>query len=169
MQTHLRTELVLEALNTALMQRRPNPVFHHSDHGCQYTSYAFGKRCREMNVMPSFGSVGDAYDNDVAESFFPTLEREFAGSPLPLREFLGNVNVEFNSGLTIAAARRCNAPHQSAGSRVVRSVAPRSHPPRLTATPSAATAKRQASLVDRAARHRCDMRFATYFDWFPAS
>jgi putative transposase len=42
----------------------------------QYTSYAFGKRCREMNVMPSLGSVGDAYDNAMAESFFATLERE---------------------------------------------------------------------------------------------
>jgi putative transposase len=55
----LRTELVLEALNMALMQRRPLQVVHHSDHGCQYTSYAFGKRCRELNVMPSMGSVGD--------------------------------------------------------------------------------------------------------------
>lgn len=76
MATHLRTELVLEALNAALMQRRPTQVVHHSDHGCQYTSYAFGKRCREMNVMPSLGSVGDAFDNAMAESFFATLERE---------------------------------------------------------------------------------------------
>ena len=76
MAPHLRTELVLEALNAALMQRRPTEVVHHSDHGCQYTSYAFGKRCREMNVMPSLGSVGDAFDNAMAESFFATLERE---------------------------------------------------------------------------------------------
>lgn len=76
MATHLRTELVLEALNTALVQRRPLQVVHHSDHGCQYTSYAFGKRCREMNVMPSMGSVGDAFDNAMAESFFATLEKE---------------------------------------------------------------------------------------------
>ena len=76
MATHLRTELVLEALNTALMQRRPLQVVHHSDHGCQYTSYAFGKRCREMKVMPSMGSVGDAFDNAMAESFFATLEKE---------------------------------------------------------------------------------------------
>lgn len=76
MATHLRTELVLSALNMALMQRQPQAVIHHSDHGCQYTSYAFGKRCREMNVMPSMGSVGDAYDNAMAESFFATLERE---------------------------------------------------------------------------------------------
>ena len=76
MATHLRTELVLEALDTALTQRRPMRVVHHSDHGCQYTSYAFGKRCREMNVMPSMGSVGDAFDNAMAESFFATLEKE---------------------------------------------------------------------------------------------
>ena len=76
MATHLRTELVLDALNMALAQRRPQGVIHHSDHGCQYTSYAFGKRCQEMAVMPSMGSVGDAYDNAMAESFFATLERE---------------------------------------------------------------------------------------------
>ena len=42
----------------------------------QYTSYTFGKRCREAGVMPSMGSPGDAYDNAMAESFFATLERE---------------------------------------------------------------------------------------------
>jgi len=76
METHLRTELILSAFEMALAQRRPNSVIHHSDRGCQYTSYAFGKRCREAGVMPSMGSVGDAYDNAMAESFFATLERE---------------------------------------------------------------------------------------------
>ena len=76
METHLRTELILAALNMAITQRRPDAVIHHSDHGCQYTSYAFGKRCREAGVMPSMGSVGDAYDNAMAESFFASLERE---------------------------------------------------------------------------------------------
>lgn len=76
MDTHLRTALVLTALDTAVSQRRPVKVVHHSDHGCQYTSYAFGKRCQEMNVVPSLGSVGDAFDNAMAESFFATLERE---------------------------------------------------------------------------------------------
>jgi putative transposase len=76
MENHLRTELVLAATNMALAQRRPKNVIHHSDRGCQYTSYAFGKRCQEMGVMPSMGSVGDAYDNAMAESFFATLERE---------------------------------------------------------------------------------------------
>ena len=75
-ESHLRTDIVLTALNTALAQRRPTAVVHHSDHGCQYTSYAFGKRCQEMGVMPSMGSVGDAYDNAMAESFFATLEKE---------------------------------------------------------------------------------------------
>ena len=76
MAPHLRTELVLAALDMALAQRRPEAVVHHSDRGCQYTSYAFGKRCREAGVMPSMGSTGDAYDNAMAESFFATLERE---------------------------------------------------------------------------------------------
>jgi putative transposase len=69
-------ELILAALNMAITQRQPSAVIHHSDHGCQYTSYAFGKRCREAGVTPSMGSVGDAYDNAMAESFFATLERE---------------------------------------------------------------------------------------------
>ena len=51
-------------------------MIHHSDQGCQYTSIAFGKRCRELGVKPSMGSVGDAYDNAMCESFFATLERE---------------------------------------------------------------------------------------------
>ena len=76
METHLKTELVLSALNMALAQRRPEAVIHHSDRGCQYTSYAFGKRCHVAGVVPSMGSTGDAYDNAMAESFFATLERE---------------------------------------------------------------------------------------------
>jgi putative transposase len=76
MEPHLKTELVMAAFEMALAQRRPQHVIHHSDHGTQYTSYTFGKRCREMNVVPSMGTVGDAYDNAMAESFFATLERE---------------------------------------------------------------------------------------------
>jgi putative transposase len=76
MDTNLKTELILQALEMAVTQRQPSGVIHHSDRGCQYTSYAFGKRCREAGVMPSMGSVGDAYDNAMAESFFATVERE---------------------------------------------------------------------------------------------
>ena len=70
MVTHLRTELVLDALDVAREQRRATAVIYHSDQGCQYTSYAFGKRCRKAGIWPSMGKVGDAYDNAMRESFF---------------------------------------------------------------------------------------------------
>ena len=76
MASHLRTCLVLDALDMALAQRRPEGVIHHSDQGSQYTSIAFGRRCREAGVRPSMGSVGDCYDNALCESFFATLECE---------------------------------------------------------------------------------------------
>ncbi len=68
METHLRTELVLEALDYALWQRRPDAVIHHSDQGTQYTSIQFGARCREAGVRPSMGSVGDCFDNAMCEA-----------------------------------------------------------------------------------------------------
>ena len=74
--TTLRTELVLEALEMALSQRRPDEVIHHSDQGSQYTSCRFGERCDKAGVVPSMGSVGDCYDNAMCESFFATLEVE---------------------------------------------------------------------------------------------
>ena len=74
--THLRVELVLRALRMAVRRRQPRAVIHHSDRGSQYTSVAFGDRCREAGVRPSMGSVGDAYDNAMCESFFATLECE---------------------------------------------------------------------------------------------
>lgn len=76
MANHLRTELVLDALGMAIGQRQPTDVIHHSDQGSQYTSLAFGSRCRDAGVRPSMGSVGDAYDNAMCESFFATLECE---------------------------------------------------------------------------------------------
>ena len=76
MATHLKTQLVLDALDMALGQRKPHRVIHHSDQGSQYTSVAFGKRCQQAGVRPSMGSVGDCYDNAMCESFFATLECE---------------------------------------------------------------------------------------------
>jgi putative transposase len=76
MANHLRTELVLDGLEMAVGQRQSRDVIHHSDQGSQYTSLAFGSRCREAGVRPSMGSVGDAYDNAMCESFFSTLECE---------------------------------------------------------------------------------------------
>jgi putative transposase len=77
MAEHLRTELVLDALDMAIAQRNPGPgLVHHSDHGCQYTSLAFGRRLQQAGLVASMGTIGDALDNAVAESFFATLECE---------------------------------------------------------------------------------------------
>src|SRR5262245_9107654 len=77
MRDHLRTELVLAALEMAVWNRRPKAgVIHHSDHGCQYTSVLFGERCAAARIRSSMGSVGDRFDNALVESFFATLECE---------------------------------------------------------------------------------------------
>jgi putative transposase len=77
MATHMRAELVTAALDAAIARRRPGTdLIHHSDHGSQYTSLAFGRRLRESGIAASMGSVGDCYDNAMAESFFATLETE---------------------------------------------------------------------------------------------
>ena len=76
MGTNLKTQLVLDAMNMAVGQRKPSGVIHNSDQGSQYTSVAFGLRCKEAGVRPSMGSVGDAYESAMCESFFATLECE---------------------------------------------------------------------------------------------
>ena len=77
MQDHLRTELVLAALEMAVWNRHPRDgLIHHSDHGCQYSSLLFGKRCQDLGIQCSMGSVGDCFDNAMVESFFATLECE---------------------------------------------------------------------------------------------
>ncbi len=74
MADHLRTRLVLKAFEMAVEQRSPEHVIHHSDRGCQYTSLAFGRRCKQAGVRPSMGRT--CYDNAMCESFFATLECE---------------------------------------------------------------------------------------------
>ncbi len=77
MATHMRAELVTAAFDAAIVRRRPGTdLIHHSDHGTQYTSLAFGRRLRESGIAASMGSIGDCYDNAMAESFFATLETE---------------------------------------------------------------------------------------------
>ena len=77
MAEHLRAELVLNALVMALHRRQPKAgLIHHSDHGCQYTSLAFGQQLQEAGILASMGTVGDCFDNAVAESFFATLKVE---------------------------------------------------------------------------------------------
>ncbi len=71
------TELVLRALDMAMWNHGPQPgVIRHSDHGSQYTSLAFTTRLKEAGIVGSIGTVGDALDNAVAESFFATLQTE---------------------------------------------------------------------------------------------
>jgi putative transposase len=77
MAEHLRTELVVSALEMAVWNRRPGDgLIHHSDHGTQYTSLQFSERCQAVGIRCSMGSIGDCYDNAMAESFFATLECE---------------------------------------------------------------------------------------------
>jgi putative transposase len=74
---HMRADLVVDAIDMAVQIRRPLPgVIHHSDHGGQYVSRDFERRCRRAGITISMGSVGDCFDNSMAESFFATLECE---------------------------------------------------------------------------------------------
>jgi transposase InsO family protein len=76
MDDRLGSQLVLSALRMAYAQRCPRKVIHHSDHGTEYTAVAFGKRCTQLGIQMSMGSVGDCFDNAMMESFFSSLEAE---------------------------------------------------------------------------------------------
>jgi putative transposase len=77
MDSHMRTELVTDALQMALARRRPAPgLIWHSDRGSQFVSLAFGQQARAAGIAQSMGSRGDCFDNAVAESFFATLKKE---------------------------------------------------------------------------------------------
>ena len=75
---HIRSELVVDAIQMAVWRRRPvdGQTIAHSDHGAQYTSWAFGQRLRAAGLLGSMGSIGDAFDNAMAESFFHTIQLE---------------------------------------------------------------------------------------------
>jgi putative transposase len=77
MADHLRSELVVSALEMALHRRRPDPgLVHHSDKGCQYTAVLFTKRCVKAGIEVSMGSTGDCFDNACCETFHATLKKE---------------------------------------------------------------------------------------------
>jgi putative transposase len=77
MASHLRTELVVDALEMALWRRRPGAgLIHHTDRGAQYTALSFGKRLEEVGIVPSMGRVGSALDNAISESFVASLKTE---------------------------------------------------------------------------------------------
>jgi putative transposase len=76
---HMRTTLVLDALRMALHQRGPGAdveLVHHSDRGSQYTSIDYTQTLADHGVLASVGSVGDAYDNALAESFVDSFKTE---------------------------------------------------------------------------------------------
>jgi putative transposase len=81
MESHLRTELVVDALRMALWRRKPAPgLVHHSDRGVQYTALSFSERLREVGIAPSMGRTGTALDNAMAESFVSTLKAELVST-----------------------------------------------------------------------------------------
>jgi putative transposase len=94
MAEHMRSELVVDALEMAVARRRPAPgLIHHSDQGSQYVSLAFGQAAHDAGIARSMGSKGDCYDNAVAESFFATLKKELVHrrSWPTRRELIGEV------------------------------------------------------------------------------
>jgi transposase InsO family protein len=97
MAEHMRSELVVDALQMGLHRRKPAPgLVHHSDLGSQYVSLAFGQQARDAGIAVSMGSRGDAYDNAVAESFFATLKKELVHRrPWPTRRELGSAVFEY--------------------------------------------------------------------------
>jgi putative transposase len=77
--SHMRTDLVLDALRMALTRRQAGAdvqLIHHSDAGTQYTSFAFNQVLDDHGVLASIGTVGDAYDNAMAESFVDSFKTE---------------------------------------------------------------------------------------------
>jgi putative transposase len=136
MATTLHTKIVLDALDMALWRRRPIGVIHHSDQGSQYTSLAFGKRCRQAGVRPSMGSVGDAYDNAMAESFFATLECEL----LDRRRFKTHAEAriaifEFIEGFYNPRRRHSSLGYLSPAAFETRALDPSVHEPAIVLAP----------------------------------
>ncbi|WP_026342606.1 IS3 family transposase [Nocardia sp. BMG111209] len=87
---HMRTSLVLEALDMALGRRRPEPgIIFHSDRGAQYTSREFDRYCRRNGIRRSLGRTGSCFDNAVSESLFATYKKELIHTrPWPTVEVL---------------------------------------------------------------------------------
>jgi putative transposase len=99
---HMRTELVTDALGMAIVRRQPvksagdRRTILHSDHGSQYTSWAFGQRLQKADLLASMGTVGDCYDNAMMESFWGTMQLELLDSKTwQTREELANAIFEW--------------------------------------------------------------------------
>ena len=115
MATHLRTELVVDALQMAIARRKPAPgLVHHSDRGVQYTSLSFGKRLEDEGLVPSMGRVGSAYDNALAESFVATLKTELLyRASWPTRQTVRTAIFEYIEGFYNTRRRHSSLGHLS--------------------------------------------------------
>ena len=115
MATHLRTELVVDALQMAIARRKPAPgLVHHSERGVQYTSLSFGKRLEDEGVVPSMGRVGSAYDNALAESFVATLKTELLyRASWPTRQAARTAIFEYIEGFYNSRRRHSSLGHLS--------------------------------------------------------
>lgn len=93
---HLRTELVIDAIDMARWRRKPVGTVVHSDRGAQFTSWLFGTRLREAGLMGSMGKVASAYDNALMESFFGSMQIELLDRrPWATRAELANALFEW--------------------------------------------------------------------------
>jgi putative transposase len=115
MATHLRAELVVDALQMAIARRKPAPgLVHHSDRGVQYTSLSFGKKLEDEGLLPSMGQVGSAYDNALAESFVATLKAELLyRSSWPTRQVVRTAIFEYIEGFYNTRRRHSALGHLS--------------------------------------------------------
>ena len=85
----LRTDLALDALEQALYERAPGAdqaLVHHSDRGSQYLSIRYTERLKQAGLEPSVGSVGDSYDNALAESIIGLYKTEVIRRRGPWRD-----------------------------------------------------------------------------------
>jgi putative transposase len=73
---HMRSDLVVDALQMAIWRRRPVGTIVHADRGSQYTSWVFGHRLRDAGLLGSMGRVASSVDNSMIESFWSTMQRE---------------------------------------------------------------------------------------------
>jgi putative transposase len=117
MATHLRSELVVDALQMAIARRKPSPrLVHHSDRGVQYTSLSFGKRLEDEGLLPSMGRVGSAYDNALAESFVATLKTELLyRNAWPTRQVVRTAIFEYIEGFYYTRRRHSALVHPQRG------------------------------------------------------
>ena len=115
MANHLKTDLVIDALEMAVWRRKPGVgLIHHTDRGSQYTALSFGERLEEVGIVPSMGRTGTALDNAMAESFVSTLKAELVHRRhFPTREAARVAIFEYIEGFYNRVRRHSSLGYQS--------------------------------------------------------